>query len=66
MAYFGRRPKKPGSVPGSQSGFVQERRQERVERAVLRFVTQSRPSRQQRPSRARRAVRAARTERRGR
>lgn len=57
MAYFGRRPKKPGSVPRSQSGFQQERRMERFQRGVERLVGQARP---ERPGRELRTIRAAR------
>lgn len=36
MAYFGRKPEKPGSVPGSQSGGKQERAAARVRGVVGR------------------------------
>lgn len=58
MAFFGRKPKKPGSVPGSASGFTQERRAERLSAVVERLESAGRPSR---PGRASRALRAART-----
>jgi len=61
MAYFGRKPKKPGSVPGAASGFAQKERIERAELSVERRVSQSRPERAARPGKALRAVRAART-----
>lgn len=59
MAYFGRKPKKPGSVPGSQSG---DTRQDRAVRRFLgvteRVVEAGRPLR---PGRASKTVRAARS-----
>lgn len=62
MAYFGRTPKKPGSVPGSQSGGAEVRRIERAA-GVVRQVERGR---QQRPSRASRTMRAGRTGRKAR
>lgn len=63
MAYFGRKPKKPGSVPGSQSGNVQKERLERVQAAVRRAVSEPRA---ERAGRALRTLRNARTARSGR
>lgn len=57
MAYFGRKPQKPGSVPGAGSGFEEQERQERVGGAIARRVDQGRPSR---AGRALKAVRGAR------
>lgn len=57
MAYFDRKPKKPGSVPGAASGFVQERRQERAEAALERLGRRLKAGR---PERAGRALRGAR------
>jgi hypothetical protein len=61
MAYFGRKDKKPQSTPGSGSGFAQERREVRVERAVGALLSQSRPGRPARMSKAVRASRAGRS-----
>lgn len=36
MAYFGRKPEKPGSVPGSQSGGKERRAAARVRGTVAR------------------------------
>ena len=63
MAYFGRKDKKPQSTPGAGSGFAQERREIRVERAVRGLIDNERPSR---PARMSKAVRAARSGRSGR
>lgn len=57
MAYFGRRPEKPGSVPGSQSGGQQERAAARVRGVVGRF---QRAEAAGRPGRVNRAVRNTR------
>lgn len=60
MAYFGNRPDKPGSVPGSQSGFVQER-QEAHRRAVRgRVERRLKNGRAERGGRGARTLRAAR------
>lgn len=61
MAYFGRKPEKPGSVPGSQAGNVQKERAERILGAVERAVKNPRPVRAGRQNRAVRALRAARS-----
>lgn len=58
MSYFGRKPEKPGSVPGSQSGGKQERAAARVRGVVGRF---QRAEAAGRPGRANRAVRNARS-----
>lgn len=63
MAYFGRKPKKPGSVPGAANGFVQKERVQRLGAAVRRLTSQPRAVR---PGRASKAVRAARSQRSGR
>jgi len=58
MAYFGRKPKEPTTVPGSASGgTTQDRAVRAVAGAVERVLDRARPSR---PGRANRAVRAAR------
>lgn len=63
MAYFGRKPKKPGSVPQSQSGFEQEERLERVLGRLERGVEAGRPARSGRAVRALRGGREARSAR---
>ena len=60
MAYFGRKPEKPGSVPGSQSGRKQERVASRV-RGVVGRVERSLAA--GRPERRANAVRNARSSR---
>lgn len=57
MAYFGRKPEKPGSVPGSQSGGKEKRAAARVRGGVGRAV---RAQAAGRPGRANRAERSAR------
>lgn len=54
MAYFGRKPEKPGSVPGSQSGLKGKRAAARVRGVAQRAV------------RAQAAGRAGRAQRNGR
>lgn len=53
MAYFGRKAKKPGSVPGAASGGPEERAVARLTGLVRKAVR----GRQERPSRANRAAR---------
>lgn len=60
MAFFGRKPKKPGSVPGSQSGGVQERQQARVRGIVQRVERRLSAGRPERAGRADRTGRKAR------
>lgn len=57
MAYFGRKPEKPGSVPGSQSGGKQDRAAAKVRGVVGRF------QRVEASGRPNRAVRNARSSR---
>lgn len=57
MAYFGRKPEKPGSVPGSQSGQKEKRAAARVRGTIAR-VERARTT-----GRAGRAVKAARSAR---
>lgn len=59
MAYFGRKPEKPGSVPGAGSGHAEQEQVARVQ-AVGRKVARGRV---ERPGRA---GAKARTERKGR
>lgn len=63
MAYFGRKPKKPGSVPGAASGGAEQRQQARVRgvvQRVVRRVAEGRPERQGHQARAQRGGRKAR------
>lgn len=62
MAYFGRKPKKPGSTPGAGSGSEFQATlagAKRVARAVRRFNR----GREERPEASARALRMARTNR---
>lgn len=60
MAYFGRKPEKPGSVPGSQSGGKQERAAQRVRGVVGRAVRAGAAGRPERANRSTRNQRSAR------
>lgn len=61
MAFFGRKPKKPGSVPGAASGgAARDRAVRAVEGAVERPLDQARAPRPGQAMRALRAVRSAR------
>ena len=62
MAYFGRTPKKPGSVPGSQSGNQELRGVNRRARLVRQLLQ----GRQERSGRINRSVRNVRANRSGR
>lgn len=66
MAYFGRRPDKPGSVPGEGNGFRGERQRAHVRGQLERLerrIEQGRPARPTRAQTAARAVRAGRSSR---
>lgn len=63
MAYFGRKPEKPGSVPGSQAGNVEQERAARIEQRLERLGASPRPLRGARFNRAVRNIRAARSAR---
>lgn len=59
MAYFGRRPEKPGSVPGAGSGFEVQQERRAVKR-VARIIRKAKDVRQERSLRFNRAARKAR------
>lgn len=63
MAYFGRSPKKPGSVPGAASGGKEQRQREEIRGGLERLERAFATGRQPRPRRADRAVRNARSSR---
>lgn len=60
MAYFGRKPEKPGSVPGSQSGGKQERAAARVRGAAGRLARRAADGRRERQGVTARAARSSR------
>jgi hypothetical protein len=62
MAYFGRKPKKPGSVPGAASGGAEVRQTARLF-GLVRKAMGGRQERKGRPGHAVRAQRARRNER---
>lgn len=62
MAYFGRTPKKPQSLPGSASG----RREQEVTARLTGIVRQVARGRQERQQRVIRSIRVTRNERKGR
>lgn len=57
MAYFGRKPEKPGSVPGSQSGGKESRVAARVRGFATRVVRELSTGRTARNSRSQRSAR---------
>lgn len=60
MANFGARPAKPGSVPGSQSGFTEERQQAHRRALRGRIERRLKNGRRERSGRSLRAMRSAR------
>ncbi len=63
MAYFGRRPEKPGSTPGAGAGNVERAAGGRMIRRALRVAGGGRMARQEARARAPRAVVQARAAR---
>lgn len=60
MAYFGNRPKKPGSVPGAASGFQEQRNAGRAKAARGRLERRLKDGRRERAGRNTRQMRSAR------
>lgn len=63
MAYFGRKPDKPGSVPGSQSGGKEEKQARRLRGEIDRIEKAVGSGRVARAVRMNRALRNARSQR---
>jgi len=57
MAYFGKKPEKPGSVPGAASGGKEKRQAERVRGVVGRLARAQNAGRQVRGLRTGRSAR---------
>lgn len=60
MAYFGRRPEKPGSTPGAGSGFAEQKEQTHRRAVRGRLERRLKDGRRERAGRNLRTARAAR------
>lgn len=60
MAYFGRKPEKPGSTPGAGSGFAEQEEMTRRRGVRGRIERRLKDGRRERAGRNLRAARAAR------